>query len=104
MRNAVGEEFGGSRSKPGAAVAAGTVSERDAHVLLTDRSEENAAEARRHLAEAGVADRVTALVGDALTHLDGTAGDFNRFCHAHPDLGTTILPLRDGLPVVRRVR
>lgn len=130
-------------------------------VFWTDASEENAAEARRNLEEAGVADRVTLLVGDALASLDGTEGEldvvfndvdkesypdvlrrvvprlrvggllitdnvlwdgalrlpaceddaeaaaireFNRLCYERPDLSTTILPLRDGVSVVRRVR
>lgn len=133
----------------------------DGHVFYTDGSEENAAEARRNLAEAGVADRVTVLVGDALTRLDETEGEFdlvfndvdkegypdvlrravprlrvggllitdnvlwdgalrlpaceddaetaairefNRLCYEHPDLSATILPLRDGVSVVRRIR
>jgi predicted O-methyltransferase YrrM len=133
----------------------------DGHVTYTDGSEENAAEARRNLAEAGVADRVTVLVGDALTRLDETEGEFdlvfndvdkegypdvvrravprlrvggllvtdnvlwngalrlppceddaeaaairkfNRLCYEHPDLETTIVPLRDGLSVARRIR
>lgn len=130
-------------------------------VFWTDASEENAAEARRNLEEAGVADRVTLLVGDALASLDRTEGEldvvfndvdkegypdvlrrvvprlrvggilitdnvlwdgalrlpaceddaeaaaireFNRLCYERPDLSTTILPLRDGVSVVRRVR
>jgi len=133
----------------------------EGHVYFTDGSEENAAEARRNLAEAGVAERVTVLVGDALTALDGTEGDFdlvfndvdkegypdvvrravprlrvggllvtdnvlwdgalrlppceddaetaairefNGLCYAHPDLETTIVPLRDGVSVARRIR
>lgn len=130
-------------------------------VFYTDGSEENAGEARRNLGEAGVADRVTVLVGDALTRLDGTDGEFdlvfndvdkegypevlrravprlrvggllvtdnvlwdgrlrlpeceddaetaairefNRLCYEHPDLETTIVPLRDGVSVARRIR
>ncbi|HMM35768.1 MAG TPA: O-methyltransferase [Thermoanaerobaculia bacterium] len=130
-------------------------------VFWTDASEENAAEARRNLAEAGVADRVALLVGDALASLDATEGEldlvfndvdkegypdvlrravprlrvggllvtdnvlwdgalrlpaceddaetaaireFNRLCYERPDLETTILPLRDGVSVVRRIR
>lgn len=133
----------------------------EGQVFYTDGSEENAAEARRNLAEAGVDGRVTLLVGDALTALDGTEGEFdlifndvdkegypdvlraafprlrvggllvtdnvlwdgamrlpaceddeeaaairefNRLCYAHPDLETTILPLRDGVSVARRIR
>jgi predicted O-methyltransferase YrrM len=133
----------------------------DGHVFYTDGSEENAAEARRNLADAGVAGRVTVLVGDALTRLDETEGEFelvfndvdkegypdvlrravprlgiggllvtdnvlwdgrlrlpaceddgetaairefNRLCYAHPDLETTIVPLRDGVSVARRIR
>ena len=133
----------------------------DGHVFYTDGAEENAAEARRNLAEAGVAGRVTVLVGDALTRLDETEGEFdlvfndvdkegypdvlrravprlraggllvtdnvlwdgklrlpaceddaetaairefNRLCYEHPDLETTIVPLRDGLSVARRIR
>ncbi|HRY44025.1 MAG TPA: O-methyltransferase [Thermoanaerobaculia bacterium] len=130
-------------------------------VFWTDASEENAAEARRNLEEAGVADRVALLVGDALASLDATEGEFdlvfndvdkegypdvlrravprlrvggllvtdnvlwdgalrlpaceddaetaairefNRLCYERPDLETTILPLRDGVSVVRRIR
>lgn len=46
-------------------------------VFWTDASEENAAEARRNLAEAGVADRVALLVGDALASLDATEGELD---------------------------
>ena len=130
-------------------------------VFYTDASEENAAEARRNLEEAGVADRVTLLVGDALASLDATDGEldlvfndvdkegypdvlrravprlrpggllvtdnvlwdgalrlpgceddaetaaireFNRLCYAHPNLEVTIVPLRDGVSVARRIR
>ena len=130
-------------------------------VFWTDASEENAAEARRNLEEAGVAGRVALLVGDALASLDATEGEldlvfndvdkegypdvlrravprlraggllvtdnvlwdgalrlpaceddgetaaireFNRLCYERPDLETTILPLRDGVSVVRRIR
>jgi predicted O-methyltransferase YrrM len=133
----------------------------EGHVYYTDGSEENAAEARHNLEEAGVAGRVTVLVGDALTRLDETEGEldlvfndvdkegypdvlrravprlrvggllvtdnvlwggrlrlpaceddvetaaireFNRLCYQHPDLETTIVPLRDGLSVARRIR
>ena len=133
----------------------------DARVFYTDGSEENAAEARRNLAEAGVSGRVTVLVGDALTRLEETEGEFDlifndvdkegypdvlrravprlrvggllvtdnvlwdgrlrlppceddaetaairefhRLCYGHPDLETTIVPLRDGLSVARRIR
>ena len=133
----------------------------DGRVFYTDGSEEYAAEARRNLAEAGVADRVTVLVGDALARLDETEGEFdlifndvdkegypdvarravprlrvggllvtdnvlwdgalrlppceddaettairefNRICYGHPDLEVTIVPLRDGLSVARRIR
>ena len=44
------------------------------HVFATDASAANAAEARALLEEAGVAGRVTFLVGDALERLDGGAG------------------------------
>lgn len=131
------------------------------HVFYTDGSEENAAEARRAFEEAGVAARVTVLVGDALASLDATEGEFdfifndvdkegypdvfrravprltaggllvtdnvlwsgrlrlpaleddaetaairefNRLQYASPDLETTILPLRDGLSIARRIR
>ena len=131
------------------------------HVFFTDASEENAAEARRNLEEAGVAVRVTLLVGDALAGLDATEGEFdlvfndvdkegypevlrravprlrtggllvtdnvlwsgrlrlpaceddaetaairefNRLSYAHPDLEVTIVPLRDGVSVARRIR
>ncbi len=30
--------------------------------------------------------------------------EFNRLCYERPDLSTTILPLRDGVSVVRRIR
>lgn len=130
-------------------------------VFFTDGSEENAAEARKNLEEAGVADRVTVLVGDALRSLDETEGEFdlifndvdkegypdvarravprlrvggllvtdnvlwdgalrlpaceddaetaairefNRICYAHPDLEVTIVPLRDGVSLARRIR
>jgi predicted O-methyltransferase YrrM len=133
----------------------------EGRVFWTDASEENAAEARRNLEEAGVAGRVTLLVGDALASLDATDGEldlvfndvdkegypdvlrravprlrvggllitdnvlwngalrlpaceddaqtaaireFNRLCAGHPDLETTILPLRDGVSVARRLR
>ena len=133
----------------------------EGRVFYTDASEENAAEARRNLAEAGVADRVTLLVGDALRSLDETGGEFdlifndvdkegypdvarravprlrvggllvtdnvlwdgalrlpaceddaetaairefNRACYAHPDLEVTIVPLRDGVSLARRIR
>jgi predicted O-methyltransferase YrrM len=133
----------------------------DGEVFFTDASEENAAEARRNLEEAGVARRVTILVGDALASLDATGGEldvvfndvdkegypdvlrravprlrvggllvtdnvlwygklrlpaceddaetaaireFNRLCYERADLETTILPLRDGVSVVRRIR
>ena len=133
----------------------------EGRVFWTDDSEENAAEARRNLEEAGVADRVTLLVGDALASLDATDGQFdlvfndvdkegypevlrravprlriggllvtdnvlwggalrlpaceddaetaairelNRLAYAHPDLEVTIVPLRDGLSVARRIR
>ncbi len=133
----------------------------EGHVFYTDASEENAAEAARNLAEAGVADRVTVLVGDALTRLGETEGEFdlvfndvdkegypdvllsafprlrvggllvtdnvlwsgrlrlppceddaetaairefNQLCYEHPDLETTIVPLRDGVSVARRIR
>lgn len=133
----------------------------EGRVFYTDGSEENAAEARENLSRAGVAERVTLLVGDALTALDGTDGEFdlifndvdkegypdvlrrafprlrvggllvtdnvlwggalrlppceddaetaairefNRLCYAHPDLETTIVPLRDGVSVARRIR
>ena len=131
------------------------------HVFATDSSEANAEEALGSLAEAGVAERVTFLVGDALERLDGVEGEFdlifndvdkegypdafrralprlrvggllvtdnvlwdgalrlpeceddaetaairelNRLCYAHPDLETTIVPLRDGISVARRIR
>lgn len=130
-------------------------------VFFTDGSEENAAEARKNFEEAGVADRVTVLVGDALRSLDETEGEFdlifndvdkegypdvarravprlrvggllvtdnvlwdgalrlpaceddaetaairefNRICYAHPDLEVTIVPLRDGVSLARRIR
>jgi predicted O-methyltransferase YrrM len=133
----------------------------DGRVFYTDGSEANAVEARRNLAEAGVAGRVSVLVGDALTRLDETEGEFdlvfndvdkegypdvlrravprlrvggllvtdnvlwdgrlrlpaseddaetaairefNRLCYEHPDVETTIVPLRDGLSVARRIR
>lgn len=133
----------------------------ESRVFYTDGSEENAAEARRNLEEAGVAERVTVLVGDALTRLDEADGEFdlvfndvdkegypdvlrravprlrvggllvtdnvlwggrlrlppceddaetaairefNRLCAEHPDLETTIVPLRDGVSVARRIR
>ena len=131
------------------------------HVFYTDGSDGNAAEARRAFEEAGVAARVTVLVGDALASLDATEGEFdfifndvdkegypdvlrravprlaaggllvtdnvlwsgrlrlpaveddaetaairefNRLLYASPDLETTILPLRDGLSIARRIR
>ena len=130
-------------------------------VFFTDGSQANADEARGYLAEAGVADRVTVLVGDALTRLGETEGEFdlifndvdkegypdvarqavprlraggllitdnvlwdgwlrqpsceddaetaairtfNRMLYDHPDLETTIVPLRDGLAIARKVR
>lgn len=133
----------------------------EGRVFYTDGSEENAAEARRNLAEAGVADRVTVLVGDALARLEETDGEFdlifndvdkegypdvarraiprlrvggllvtdnvlwdgflrlpsgeddaetaairehNRLLYEHPDVETTIVPLRDGVSVARRLR
>lgn len=133
----------------------------EGRVFWTDASEENADEARRNLEEAGVADRVTLLVGDALASLEATEGvfdlvfndvdkegypdvlrravprlrtggllvtdnvlwygrlrlpaceddaetaairEFNRLCYAHPDLETTIVPLRDGVSVARKIR
>lgn len=133
----------------------------EGHVYYTDASEENAAFAREAFEEAGVAGRVTVLVGDALASLDATEGTFdlvfndvdkegypdvfrravprltvggllvsdnalwygrvrlpaveddaetaairelNRLLYASPDLETTILPLRDGISVARRIR
>ncbi len=133
----------------------------EGHVFATDGSEANAAEARRNVKEAGVADRVTVLVGDALTSLDATEGSFdlifndvdkvgypdvvrravprlnpggllvsdnvlwsgrlrlpaveddaataaireaNRLLYASPDLETTIVPLRDGVAISRKIR
>lgn len=133
----------------------------EGRVYFTDGSEENAAEARRNLEEAGVAERVTVLVGDALARLAETDGEFdlvfndvdkegypevlrqavprlkaggllvtdnvlwngalrlpaceddaetaairefNRASYAHPDLEVTILPLRDGVAVARKIR
>jgi predicted O-methyltransferase YrrM len=133
----------------------------EGRVFYTDGSEENAAEARRNLEEAGVSDRVTVLVGDALTRLAETEGEFdlvfndvdkegypevlrqavprlkaggllvtdnvlwdgalrlpaceddaetaairefNRLSYAHPDLEVTIVPLRDGVAVARKMR
>ena len=130
-------------------------------VFYTDGSEEVAAEARRNLEDAGVADRVTVLVGDALECLARTDGEldlvfndvdkegypevlrqavprlrpggllvtdnvlwdgalrlpaceddaetaaireFNRLSYAHPDLEVTIVPLRDGVAVARKIR
>ena len=130
-------------------------------VWYTDASAGNAAEARRNLEAAGVAERVTLLVGDALASLDATDGEFdlvfndvdkegypevlrrvvprlrpggllvtdnvlwggalrlpaceddaetaairefNRLAYAHPDLDVTIVPLRDGVSVARRIR
>lgn len=49
----------------------------DGRVFYTDASEENAEEARRNLRDAGVAERVTVLVGDALTRLAETEGEFD---------------------------
>lgn len=49
----------------------------EGRVWGTDSSEANAAEARRNLEEAGVADRVTLLVGDALASLEATPGEFD---------------------------
>ncbi len=133
----------------------------EGRVFYTDASEENAAEARRNLEEAGIADRVTVLVGDALARLAETEGEldlffndvdkegypevlrkavprlkvggllvtdnvlwdgslrlpaceddaetaaireFNRLAYAHPDLEVTIVPLRDGVSVARKIR
>ncbi len=133
----------------------------EGRVFYTDGSEENAAEARRNLEEAGVADRVTVLVGDALARLAEMEGEldlvfndvdkegypevlrqavprlraggllvtdnvlwdgalrlpaceddaetaaireFNRLCYGHPDLEVTVLPLRDGVSVARKIR
>ena len=30
--------------------------------------------------------------------------EFNRLCYAHPDMETTIVPLRDGVSVASRIR
>lgn len=46
-------------------------------VFYTDGDPKNAERARRYLERAGVAKRVTILVGDALTHLKHTPGQFD---------------------------
>lgn len=46
-------------------------------VFYTDGSAENAREARRYLEQAGIADRVTLHVGDAVASLRATAGEFD---------------------------
>lgn len=133
----------------------------EGRVFYTDGSEENAAEARRSFEDAGVAERVTVLTGDALSCLDATDGEFdlifndvdkegypdvvrravprlrrggllicdnvlwsgrlrlppveddaetaaireaNRLLYESPDLETTIVPLRDGIAVARKLR
>ncbi len=133
----------------------------EGRVFYTDGSGENTVEARRNLEEAGVGDRVTVLVGDALAHLAEAEGEFdlvfndvdkegypevlrqavprlraggllvtdnvlwdgalrlpaceddaetaairefNRLCYGHPDLEVTVLPLRDGVSVARKIR
>jgi predicted O-methyltransferase YrrM len=49
----------------------------EGRVFYTDGSEENAAEARRNAEAAGVAGRITFLVGDALQSLDATDGELD---------------------------
>ncbi len=46
-------------------------------VFWTDASEDNAREAMAYLGQAGVADRVTMRVGDAIESLQATAGEFD---------------------------
>lgn len=133
----------------------------EGHVFYTDGSAANADEARRSFEEAGVAERVTVLTGDALACLEATEGEFdlifndvdkegypdvvrravprlrpggllisdnvlwsgrlrlppveddaetaaireaNRLLYGSPDLETTIVPLRDGIAVARKLR
>ncbi len=133
----------------------------DGHVYFTDGSAENAEEATEWFQRAGVRDRVTVLVGDALESLAKIDGDFdivfndvdkegypavfenafprlcvggllisdnvlwsgrlrlpaaeddaetrairkfNRLMYDSDDAETTILPLRDGVALARKIR
>lgn len=49
----------------------------DAEIHYTDGSAENNNRAKQYLLRAGVADRVHLHLGDALTHLDATPGEFD---------------------------
>ena len=49
----------------------------EAEIHYTDGNPANAARAKDYLTRAGVSDRVTIHVGDALTALDSTPGDFD---------------------------
>lgn len=130
-------------------------------VFYTDASEESAAEAQEWARRARLAERITFVVGDALTALDAQGGsfdlvfndvdkegypevfkravprlrpggilasdnvlwggrlrfpeleddaetaairEFTRLCYASPDLETTLVPLRDGVLLTRKIR
>jgi caffeoyl-CoA O-methyltransferase len=60
-------------------------------IHYTDGNSTNAERAKNYLARAGVADRVTFHIGDALTALDSTTGDFDIIFndvdkHGYPDV------------------
>jgi caffeoyl-CoA O-methyltransferase len=63
----------------------------DGAIHYTDGNPANAERAKEYLSRAGVSDRVTIHVGDALTALDSTTGDFDIIFndvdkHGYPDV------------------
>lgn len=73
----------------------------DGAVYYTDGSPENAAAAERFLTRAGVADRVSVLVGDALELLDAVGGDFD-FIFNDIDKRDYPIAFAKAVPRVRR--
>jgi predicted O-methyltransferase YrrM len=71
-------------------------------VFYTDGDPQNAERAQKFIRRAGVADRVTILVGDALTHLKHTPGQFDVISNdidkwEYPRVWRQALPrLKDG--------
>jgi predicted O-methyltransferase YrrM len=71
-------------------------------VYYTDGDPKNAEEARGYFARAGVADRITVLVGDAIEGLKKTEGEFDLIFndvdkHGYPDVFESAIPrLRKG--------